>query len=438
MRLYRLLLSFALPLMALHLLWGWARGVQSRAGLAERLGGGTAPSPSKAAPPATKASAATDPNAHASTAPHGPLWLHAASNGELTSARPLIDLILAQQGSSLLLTTNTETGRTLAQSWDLPNTMVCLAPLDHRLILRRFLSRHRPSAHVMIENELWPNRIVAMAPRPIFAISARLSEGSARNWSRLGIGPAMMGCFTAVSAQDPASQDRFRALGLPASRLMPPFNLKTTVMARQANDPLDWPRAQTLLAASTHEGEDAPLLAAFTAARRTNPALRLILAPRHPRRADDIAKLITAAGLGYTRRSQRNGTDKPVFLADTLGEMENWYASAGMCFTGGSLVPKGGHTPFEPAAYGCAILHGPHVANAAQPYALLDQAGGAVMVQDADSLSRAIQSLSAARQAKMAKAAARALGTQDASLQLEQICAAIFSAWNSYMARTLR
>ena len=124
-------------------------------------------------------------------------------------------------------------------------------------------------------------------------------------------------------------------------------------------------RASTVLAASTHEGEDEAIVQGFAAARATRPDLRLILAPRHPRRGPRIAALLERAGLAHATRSAGEvpGPDSAVYLADTMGEMALWYRLAGITFVGGSLVDAGGHTPFEPAGAGSAILHGPHVGN---------------------------------------------------------------------------
>ncbi|MBD3765805.1 MAG: 3-deoxy-D-manno-octulosonic acid transferase, partial [Rhodobacterales bacterium] len=170
------------------------------------------------------------------------------------------------------------------------------------------------------------------------------------------------------------------------------------------------PRARTLLAASTHEGEETPILQAFAAARAAGRFDHLILAPRHPARAEAVAALVARTGLGMARRSQGQvpGPDTPVHLADTLGEMPAWYAMAGATLVGGSLVPLGGHTPWEPAAQGSAILHGPHVQNFAAPYAALAAAGGAVAVT-ADTLAAALMAMDSAEQARLARAAQTAL-----------------------------
>ena len=102
--------------------------------------------------------------------------------------------------------------------------------------------------------------------------------------------------------------------------------------------------------------------------------------------------------------------ETPVFLADTMGEMDLWYGAAGLCFTGGSLVDHGGHTPFEPAAHGAAILHGPYTANSAPAYEALAAAGASEEVGTAEALAAAILRLAdPAEQARRAAAATTAL-----------------------------
>ena len=141
-----------------------------------------------------------------------------------------------------------------------------------------------------------------------------------------------------------------------------------------------FPREATLLAASTHEGEEEVLLKAFASCLAAHPDARLIIAPRNMNRRDEVAALIAASGLDFTRRSLGEEPGAPVYLADTLGEMALWYGLAGITFVGGSLVDHGGHTPFEPAAACSAILHGPFTRNFDSAYRALDEAEGARLV----------------------------------------------------------
>lgn len=344
------------------------------------------------------------------------LWVHGASNGEMTGARGAIDGLVAR-GHALIITTNSETARTMVQGWSLPRAEVRLAPLDDRATVRRFLDAARPAALIVIENELWPERLLAAAARgiPVFVLGARLSAKSARLWSRFPrLAGRMMAAIRWLAPQDEASAARFAALGLAPDRTGPVLSLKSIAApAALAPEPFAWPRADTLLAASTHEGEEEIVIGAFLDARAARPGLRLILAPRHPRRGAAVADLLARRGLAFATRSrgQVPNPDHEAYLADTMGEMARWYAAAGMTFVGGSLTDRGGHTPFEPAAFGSVILHGPHVANFAPAYGALGAAGAAVPVTGPADLAAHLRALSGdgAAQERLAAAARPAL-----------------------------
>ena len=385
MILYQLLMALALPFVLAHQAVVGAPGA-----LAERLGLGPGPGPGLR------------------------LWLHAASVGEVTSARWVIEAILAARpGLQLLVTTNTATGRDRVRSWAMPGVLAALAPFDSAGAAGRVLDRWRPQALVIVENELWPARIRAADNRgvPVLVIGARMSARSARRWGGLdGLVTGMLARIDWLSAQDHDSLARLQALGLRPDAAGPVVALKSMARGQSAPPPFPPPaaRAATLLAASTHEGEEALILDAFLAA----PGFaHLILAPRHPRRGDEIAALLAARGLGFVRRSQ--GSAPPpgtaVHLADTLGEMDHWYQMAGVTVIGGSFAPKGGHTPWEPAHHGSAILHGPSLHNFTAPFAALDRAGGAIAVADGPALAAALRGLDAAAQARLAATAAEVL-----------------------------
>jgi 3-deoxy-D-manno-octulosonic-acid transferase len=195
-----------------------------------------------------------------------------------------------------------------------------------------------------------------------------------------------------LSAQDAASAGRFLAAGLPPERLGPVVNLKSLAVPRPAPLPYPADRQRVILAASTHEGEEAAVIAALVAARATVPDLHLIIAPRHPRRREEIEAVLRGAGLTFSTRSRGELPDaaRDVYLADTLGEMENWYSAAALTFVGGSLTDRGGHTPFEPAAHDSAIVAGPHVGNFREPYCALAADGACLTVHDQHDLAAAL------------------------------------------------
>lgn len=375
MLLYRILMALLVPILLLRL----ARFGQ----LGERLGFG---------PPA---------------APGPSLWLHGASNGELASARWVLEgLLAARPGQQVLVTVNTATARAMVAGWGLPGVTAAFAPLDGWGAVDRVLRRWQPLALVLIENELWPARIAAATRQgvPVLVIGARMSARSAQRWQRLrGLIGQTLARVAWLSAQDDASLQRLRDLGLRAEAAGPVLALKA--FAAQTAPELPFappaPRAETLLAASTHEGEEALILKGFLA----SPFRFLIIAPRHPRRAAEIASLLTAQNIRFAQRSRDEtpGPDTQVYLADTMGEMPLWYAMAGACVIGGTFADKGGHTPWEPALAGAAILHGTSLHNFAAPFAALDAAGGAVAVTG--DLAGALAGLDKARQAELAAVA---------------------------------
>ena len=337
------------------------------------------------------------------------LWLHGASNGELASARPIINALLAAQPDlHLLITSNSASGQSLAANIEPERITSVLAPLDLAWATRRFVRRWSVTGHVTLESEFWPNRLCALsaAGKPCLALGARLSERSARGWGRLpGVTRNALGTLSFLSPQDQASGQRFIDLGLKREALGEVFDLKALYTPKHLVPdekplPSTYKRCNSWLAASTHEGEEQLVLEAHAIARRTEPDLKLILAPRHPARADALSRLIANHGFSSTRRSQPTAppthpaTQPQVFLADTLGEMDLWYAQAGRVFIGGSLVEKGGHTPYEPATHRCALIHGPHVDNFVAAYKKLACAQAALAVESSRDLAEALARLS--------------------------------------------
>jgi 3-deoxy-D-manno-octulosonic-acid transferase len=399
---YRLAAGLALPLwLALGLREARRGGVGPARALAERLALRPPPGP-------------------------GPVvWLHGASNGELASARWLAEAMAAARPDlAWRVTATTGTGRAAAAGWGLPALTPAFDPWDTAGAPAR--AARGVALHVTLEAELWPARLAALAAAgvPVVALGARLSARSAARMGRVapGLMATTLGRLTALSAQDAGSEARLLALGLPPARLWPRLMLKAQVRLPPPRLPAPRPRAEVLLAASTHEGEEAALLDAFLAQEGRGPFRLLILAPRHPRRAEEVAALIAARGIAAPRRSAgaQPGAADRVFLADTMGEMAEWYAMAGTTFIGATLADRGGHTPFEPAAAGSALLHGPSLHNFAEAFAALDAAGGAVAVAGAAGLPGALLPLTPARQEALAAAARATITPAEGAAALVQ------------------
>jgi 3-deoxy-D-manno-octulosonic-acid transferase len=328
------------------------------------------------------------------------LWLHAASVGETVSVLPVLTA-LRQLAPDLrvLLTTGTVTSAELLAR-RLPELGLDghvthrFVPLDVPAWARRFVAHWRPDLAVFVESEIWPSLIEAARAGgvPLALVNARLSPRSFAHWRRAGgFARHLFGAFTLALAQSADDADRLRRLGAP--RVEAPGNLKF------AAPPLPVPRLelqrlrQTIgarpvwLAASTHAGEEIQVVAAHRALAVRHPGLLTIIAPRHPERGVEVAA--AAAGLPVTCRAVGDGppNDAGIWIADTLGELGLFYSAAGIAFVGGSLVPRGGQNPLEPARLGCAVAVGPHADNFIEPVAILEAAGAVARVADAAELA---------------------------------------------------
>ena len=373
---YRLALVLITPFVVLRLVWALIRGRETFHSLAERLSLGAGPS---------------------TTAPH--VWVHGASLGELTGARHLIERILsANSRLRILITCNNAAARDMVENWQNPRVDVRIAPLDAPLIVAHFLRRWHPIALITLENEIWPARIVFSAREglPVMVVGGRMSKRSAATWARFGsLAAQVMGAISCLAPADPENGARFVGLGLSPARLCDPINLKASVKLALP-DPKKlaelapfFNRADTILAASTHPGEDAMILQAFQKASARRPRLRLILAPRHPGRADDIARQIKEAGLRCSRRSQGGlpARDDSVYLADTNGEMAIFHSLAGVTVVAGSFSGNGGHSPVEAVQFGSVVVHGPDVSNHHETYRALDDANASYRATTASELA---------------------------------------------------
>jgi 3-deoxy-D-manno-octulosonic-acid transferase len=311
------------------------------------------------------------------------IWVHAASMGETMSALPLITAVARY--ATVLLTTGTVTSAELAAQR--ASAIHQFVPLDVPSYLTRFLDHWQPEAAIFLESELWPNMLAALDARatPRFLFNARLSARSAARWRRFPKAiPALFGGFAVIAAQSPHDATALRSLGLRGVeswgnlRFAAP-DLPDDEAARQTlmnACPGPW-----LLAASTHPGEDTPIIAAHRALCRVHPSLTTIIVPRHPHRADAIASL--AGTLPLARRS-RGELPRPggIYLADTMGELGLFYRLCPLVFIGGTLVPVGGHNMIEAAQLGCSIVIGPHHENHFEAMTTLHSVGALVDVAD--------------------------------------------------------
>lgn len=329
------------------------------------------------------------------------IWVHASSVGEMQAALPLVRALVAEYpGMQLVVTSFTATGMQRARAAFGETVHVCALPFDLPSFNRRFIDRIQPRALLVLETEIWPNLFRQLAQRqvPVLLVSARMTERSHRSYRRIRrvIRDALR-AVRYVGAQSARDGERFRSLGVAREAVNVVGNLKFDIPESaesreqgQAMRGLLFGAAPVLIAASTRVGEDEIVLKAFGQVRRRHPDTRLVLVPRHPERGATIAGL--ARDLDYRvaqRTLEGSPADVDIYVIDTIGELNAFYATADACFVGGSLVPAGGHNLLEPASLGIPTVTGPYHSSAPDIYRAMRDSDAILIARDADSLASA-------------------------------------------------
>jgi 3-deoxy-D-manno-octulosonic-acid transferase len=331
------------------------------------------------------------------------IWIHAVSMGEVNAALPLIDALMQRhQHTPFVITTVTPTGSERVRRVYGDRVFNVYLPYDLPASIRRFLKRVRPRVSVVMETEIWPNLFLECAARdiPVILANARLSEKSFRGYGPVRpLAKQAVASVRYIAAQSVTDAGRLRELGAEPDRLGVVGNLKYDMsvpsdLAEQAHAMRQTWGAQrpVWIAASTHEGEELPVLKAHTEVLRQFPDALLLIAPRHPERFKPVA--FACRNFGFvTRTRSEDGTasiDTQCFVVDTLGELLRFYATTDVAFVGGSLVPIGGHNILEPAALAVPVVVGPKTFNFADITASLLDSGAAVQIDDGEALGSVV------------------------------------------------
>lgn len=351
------------------------------------------------------------------------IWVHAVGLGEVLALRGLIGAMAGQSDANFLVTSTTRGSAEVLASNLPPRTRHQFLPLDAPAYLARFLDHWRPDLSIWAEQDLWPGAVHAADARgiPLALVNARMNaEAYARRRRWAGLYADLFARFRLITAQDDATARHLQGLGAKGVSVStslkaaaPPLAADPQALAR-ARETLVGQRP--VLLASSHHEDEFVTLAAFRALRH-RPLL--VIAPRDPSRGAEIAARVVEHGMTASLRSAGQGPVADVWIVDTLGEMGLWYRLCPVTIIGGTFGPTEGHNPWEPAALGAAILHGPRTGNFADDFSALHQAAAARLVMP-DSLAAALtedhaemaaraQALSQAAQGSLAPLAAELL-----------------------------
>lgn len=337
------------------------------------------------------------------------VWFHGVSVGEIHLLRQLIAAFRQRHPDwQCVVSTTTDTGLEEARK-HFADLDVFYWPLDFSWAVHRALRRVRPHLVILAEGELWPNFLKAAKKQdvPVAVINGRMSPRSFANYRRLGQwGRGVFAKVDLFAVQTEEYRDAIVKLGAASERVQVTGNVKFDGVSADRNHPKTRalgklfavrPGERIWIAGSTQAPEEQIALDIFRRLKAEHPNLRLFLVPRQRDRFDEVATLLRKSGQSFVRRSMAAepvapGTD--VILMDTIGELSALWGLADVAFVGGSLDGRrGGQNMIEPAAYGSAVVFGPHVWNFRDIAARLVEAEAAIQVPDAAALEETVRRL---------------------------------------------
>ncbi|MES1189963.1 MAG: lipid IV(A) 3-deoxy-D-manno-octulosonic acid transferase [Steroidobacter sp.] len=374
-----------------------------------------------------------------------PIWIHAASVGEVQAATPLIRYLLARHSSRpLLITTVTPTGAARVHSLFGAGSNLqpdqqarhAFLPYDTPLAVRRFLRGVNPYCLIVMETELWPTLLSVCTRKklPVVLASARVSSKTATRYATFR--PLFANSLAHVYAgtQTVIDAERLQTLGVPQTHLQVTGNLKFDIeIAADISEAgkhfrtLHAAHRPVWIAGSTHEGEEPLILAAHQGVLKTFADALLIIAPRHPQRFQNVTALLRSQNISFVTRSSAAplSSGHTVLLLDTLGELTQFYAASDIAFVGGSLVPVGGHNLLEPAALSLPVLTGPYTFNAPDIAQRLSDGAGLRYVYSADELATVVTELFSDSSRRVKQGSAAFAAVQESRGALSRLAALI-------------
>jgi 3-deoxy-D-manno-octulosonic-acid transferase len=338
--------------------------------------------------------------------PRPRVWFHGVSVGEIHLLRQVVAAFRHRHPElACVISTTTDTGFDEARQ-RFSDLAVVYYPFDFSWAVRRTLHAIDPVLIVLAEGELWPNFLSAAKEHgvPVASINGRMSPRSYRHFQWLGgLTRWLFGHLDLCAVQTREFEDNLVTLGVPPQRIHVTGSVKydgvsasrTNAKTKELRHLFDVrPEDLIWIAGSTQAPEEEIVLDIFRRLQPAQPNLRFFIVPRQKDRFEEVARLLEKSGLPFARRSRLRAPRSALVLVDTIGELGALWGLADVAFVGGSMDGKrGGQNMIEPAAYGAAVVFGPHVWNFKEPAAKLVALDAAVQVTSATELESAVRRL---------------------------------------------
>jgi len=323
------------------------------------------------------------------------IWFHSVSVGEVNAVEALIKKAKKKFPEyNIVVTTVTKTGQQVANDkLKKIADVITYFPYDCKFCVDAAIKALNPKIVVIAETEIWPAFCHEVNKKniPLILVNGRISPNSYKGYKKFKFFfEKVLRNFTLILMQTADDRNRIIDIGASFAKTEVMGNLKfdfTNVLdkseIKELKKSLKIGDNKVLIAGSTHKGEDEIIINVYKRLRCNFKDIKLIIAPRHPERNDQVLRLICATGfkIGFrSKNSHFKNTD--IILLDTMGELSKLYSVADIAFIGGSFSGTGGHNPLEAAIYGVPVVSGPTVFNFKDIYNVMTQTQCATLVND--------------------------------------------------------
>ncbi|NSX53776.1 3-deoxy-D-manno-octulosonic acid transferase [Parasulfitobacter algicola] len=336
--------------------------------------------------------------------PDSPLvWLHASNLADAMAICELAERLRHERDDLFIMLTTPPTLE-LPSDRRLASVFCQTLPNDTGHGSAEYLEYWKPDLLIWADGDLHHGLLSRMSERniPMFLINVRLSsiETSGLRWA-LGMHQKTFRHFDRIFVVDEEVENHIRRMGAEAQHIEVSQLLEEGTPALSCDKTEHAHLTDILgsrpmwLAAMVSQEEVEVIGQAHRRASRTAHRLLLILVPDDETQGLEIAQTLAHKGWEVALRSKGEDPTETtqIFVADTPDEMGIWYRLAPITFLGCSLIHGPGKNPFEPAALGSAVLHGPNVSQYRSSYDRLAKAGATRSVRNGDQLATAVEDL---------------------------------------------
>ena len=325
------------------------------------------------------------------------VWFHAVSLGEVIASKKIVSTISKEY--EVVLSVSTPTGLREAKKIFESNIEIVYAPWDFSLLVSNFFKTYKPVALILFETEIWPNFINKAFNEkvPVVLCNGRMSDSSFRSYRRFkSLSKQTLNKISFLFVQSHSHLERFHSLGLPKNKIQNVGSVKFDIDILNLKDDKKYSNNHIILAASTHTKEDKIIVQAFKELKNEFDDLKLIIAPRHPERAQTIKTSIAKMNLNsqiYTSVPEELNNIE-IGIISATGLLKDLYSISTIAFIGGSLFKEyGGHNIIESAAQRCPFVVGPYMKNFEDILENFIQNKGCIQINNKKDLVNAFKAL---------------------------------------------